>query len=240
MQKICIVGRAGTINLVVSVNSNSNSILVYPLVLWSHTHAIGVTEHQDAISLFVGNELARTHHFPQRLPHVLAIIAVVLAHHLSDGRSGLSRVVEWNSRHIVVQNVGLDDVVENVLANETVITVDGSSSTSGKRPFFGCVMRHRRVCVLQESHKHQPVVDPQPWNKPVDHHVEQAKVLVPLVNGENGGQDSNVRQDNVPVLVSIENRRRWSVVTLGVPWKIDGLARGICGQVRPTAGRQEP
>lgn len=84
----------------------------------------------------------------------------------------------------MVQNVSLDNVMENVLSDETKLSVNSGSSTSGEVPLVGLVMGHQRVRVLQESDEHKPVVDTNVWNNPVDQDVESTVVLVPSVQNE--------------------------------------------------------
>lgn len=105
----------------------------------------------------------------------------MLTHDLLDGLGSLAGIVEGNPRAVVVQHVGLDDVVENVLTNEAKLSVDGGSGASGKVPLRGLVVGHSWVRVLQERNEHKPVVDANVWNDPVDKQVESAVVLVPRV-----------------------------------------------------------
>lgn len=105
--------------------------------------------------------------------------------------------------------MGLDNVVENVLSNKTELSVNSGSSTSGEVPLVSLVMGHGWVRVLQESDKHKPVVDTNVWDDPVDQDVESTIVLVPSVQDEKLSQDTNVRKNNVPVLVLLENGRSW-------------------------------
>ncbi|KAH3677501.1 hypothetical protein OGATHE_000975 [Ogataea polymorpha] len=112
----------------------------------------------------------------------------MLAEHLLDGVGGISRVVEWNTGNVVVENVSFDDVMENMLSYEAELSIDGGSSPLGKVPLRIVVMRKSRVCVLKERHKHKPVIHPEPRHKPVDGHVKQTKLPVPEV--DTGGYQS--------------------------------------------------
>lgn len=193
---------------------NTVRVSLSTLILGFHSNVVGVSEHQHAISILIVNELARSDGLPQRDPHVLALVTVVVAHNLLDGSSGLSGVVKGNSRDVVVQHMSLDDIVENVLAHETKVAVNSGSSTSGKRPLVVVVVGHGGVRVLQESDENKPVVDPQPGHEPVDEHVEEAVVLGPQVHGGEGGHNTDVQQHHVPVLMFLEHRGRRHIVRL--------------------------
>lgn len=202
-----------------------------PLVLWPHTNAVHVSKHEHPISV-VHHELARTHNLPQRNPHALSLVPVVFTHHLLDGLGGLPGIVEGNTQHVVVEHMGLDDIVENVLTNEPKITIDGSSSTTGKSPLLLRVVGHGGVGVLEESDKHKPVVDPEPWEKPVHQNGKTAKRLNSAVDTEDHAQNANVTEHNVPELVLLENGRFGRIVGLGPPGNTGNrLACGVGGQV---------
>lgn len=78
---------------------------------------------------------------------------------LLDGFSGLSGIVERNSGEVVVTDVGFDDVVEEELADEPELSVNGGTCTTGKGPFRVFVMGQGGVGVLQEGQEDDPVVD---------------------------------------------------------------------------------
>lgn len=131
------------------------------LLLWWSTKAIDVSVHQQSVVTL--NELTPSGRLPQRNKHVLIAVTVVLTHDLLDGLRSRTSVVERNSGAVVVQDVGLDDIVEDVLSDETKLSVDGGSGTSGEVPLVGFVVRHLRVRVLQEGNEHKPVVNTEVW-----------------------------------------------------------------------------
>lgn len=75
----------------------------------------------------------------------------MLAHDRLDSLGSLVGVVEGDAADVVVEDVSLDDTVEEVSANETHLTIDGSSSTADKVPLVVGVVGKGRVGVLEES-----------------------------------------------------------------------------------------
>ena len=73
----------------------------------------------------------------------------MLAHDGLDGLGGLVGVVEGDGGDVVVENVGLDDAVEEVAADETEFTVDGGGGAADVVPGRGLVVGERRVGVLE-------------------------------------------------------------------------------------------
>lgn len=74
----------------------------------------------------------------------------MLAHHLLDGLSSLVGVVKGDRADIVVQDVGLNDTVKQVAADEAKLAIDRGSGTSDEVPFLGSIVRKRGVGVLKE------------------------------------------------------------------------------------------
>lgn len=73
------------------------------------------------------------------------------AHDALDGLGGLIGVVEGDVADIVVQNVGLNDTVEDVTADETEVTIDGGGGSTGEVPDLGLVVGEGGVGVLEEG-----------------------------------------------------------------------------------------
>jgi hypothetical protein len=73
----------------------------------------------------------------------------VLAHDGLDGLGGLVGVVEGDGGDVVVEDVGLDDAVEDLAADETELAVNGGGGTTGKVPGLAGVVREGRVGVLE-------------------------------------------------------------------------------------------
>ena len=65
---------------------------------------------------------------------------VMAAHDRLDGCGGFVGVVEGNGGHVVVQDVGLDDAVEQGAADEAEFAVNGGGGSAGKIPRFGSVV----------------------------------------------------------------------------------------------------
>lgn len=81
----------------------------------------------------------------------LGIRFIVLAHNLLNGLGGFVGIVERNGGDEVVGDVGLDDTVEEMTADESEFTINGGSGSASVGPGFRVVMRKRRVGVLEES-----------------------------------------------------------------------------------------
>ena len=79
----------------------------------------------------------------------LDVGAVVLAHDGLDGLGGLVGVVEGDGGDVVVEDVGLDDAVEDLAANEAELAVNGSGGTTSEVPGLAGVVREGRVGVLE-------------------------------------------------------------------------------------------
>lgn len=77
------------------------------------------------------------------------ISAIVAAHDGLDGLGGLVRVVEGDGGHIVMQDVGLNDAVEEPAADEAELAINGCGSTLDEGPLLAGVMRKGRVGVLE-------------------------------------------------------------------------------------------
>lgn len=122
--------------------------------------AVAVAEEENVLastlSLSTGlNPLAHTGAVVQGTDEatgaVLDVGAVVLAHDRLDGLGGLISVVEGDAADVVVEDVGLDDAVEEVSADEAHLTVDGGSGAADKVPLLVVVVREGRVGVLKEG-----------------------------------------------------------------------------------------
>lgn len=73
------------------------------------------------------------------------------AHDLLDCRGGLVAVVEWDGGDVVVRNVGFNDAVEDVSADEAEVAVDCGGCSAGEVPGLIVIMRERWVGVLEEG-----------------------------------------------------------------------------------------
>ena len=91
---------------------------------------------------------------------------VVRTHDWLDCLGGLIGVVEGDGGDVVVQDVGLDDTVEQVAANETELAVDSCGGATSERPGLTSVVRQRRVGVLKVSDGHC-------YSVLVHHHLRQ-------------------------------------------------------------------
>lgn len=184
---------------------------------------------------------------------VLDVGAVVLAHDGADGIGGLVGVVKGNRGHVVVQDVGLDDAVQQVTADEAHLTIDGGGSATDKVPLLGSVVRQRGVGVLQEGDgncgrdkrsvsgnfcncfRHEgilrltePVVDPKVWDAVPDGHVVPAKGAAEVVEGAEGEDQANVADEDVlGVLGLVQRAGRVKVVDTAAQAVVLALATAL-------------
>ena len=75
------------------------------------------------------------------------------AHDWLDGFGGFVGVVEGNGADIVVQDVGFDDAVQKIAADEAKFAVNGCSSSTNIVPTARSVMGKRWIGVLQISNR---------------------------------------------------------------------------------------
>ena len=81
----------------------------------------------------------------------LGVAAIMFAHDWLDGLGGLVGMVEWDRADIVMQDVGLDNAVEQLTADEAELAVNGRCSATCIGPGGGSVVRKRWVGVLEKS-----------------------------------------------------------------------------------------
>lgn len=121
---------------------------------------VAVAEEKDSLAGTLGistglNPLAHTgalvHGTDEATGTILNVGAVVLAHDGLDGLGSLVGVVEGDVADVVVKDVGLDDAVEEMAADESHLAVNGSSGATDKVPLLVGVVRKGRVGVLKES-----------------------------------------------------------------------------------------
>lgn len=125
-----------------------------------NSDAVGVAVEQNTVAFASGtfsglDPVARAGGGPESLeetsPATVGFGAVVVAHDALDGVGGLVGVVEGNVADVVVQDVSFDDAVEDVATDETKVTVNSGSSTTGKVPNLRLVVGESRVGVLKEG-----------------------------------------------------------------------------------------
>lgn len=78
----------------------------------------------------------------------------MLAHHLADGFSTFTAIVKGDAGHKVMENVSLDNVMEDVLADKAKVSINGGRGSTGKVPLTSRVMGQTGVSVLEISNVH--------------------------------------------------------------------------------------
>ena len=127
---------------------------------WRQTQPVAVSVEKHALVLSLGalerlDPLAPTRTLPHALDETPAatidVGAVVLAHDRFDGLGSLVGVVEGDGADVVVEDVGLDDAVQELAADEAKFTVDRGGGAAGVVPGGGLVVGKRWIGVLEEG-----------------------------------------------------------------------------------------
>ena len=130
---------------------------------WWHTQSISIPVEQHSLVFTLGAfawfyPLAP----PRVLPHALhkshgsirGIRAIMTTQDRFDCLGRFIGMVEWNGRDKVMENVGFNDPMEKMAANETKFTVNRCGGATGECPSTGFVMRQRRIGMLKEGNSH--------------------------------------------------------------------------------------
>lgn len=169
----------------------------------SETVGVLVKDHVTSVV----DKLASTGSSVEGNEKVGTVNLIVSTHDLLDVNSRLVSIVERNSSDEVVADVGLDDSVENVLADPSKVSIDGCRSTSGIVPFTLSVVWKSWIGVLQESDHDQVVVDNEVWQAVVENDSSQAKSLVSKIQTKRREHESKVGQGDLDSLLRLEQRR---------------------------------
>jgi len=139
-------------HLLVSTNRHSLLASGWLSILeccWRNTETVAVAEEKNAFVLTSGafnwlNPVAPASTLPDRLDEAegstFGISAVVATHNWLDGLGSLVGMVEGDGANIVMENVGLNDAVEELTADETKFTVNGCSSSAHVVPRVASVV----------------------------------------------------------------------------------------------------
>jgi hypothetical protein len=180
-----------------------------------NTETIAVSEEKNTLALTLSTLRrldplappgAVVHGLEESNGAILDVAAVVLTHDGLDSLSSLVGVVEGDGRDVVVEDVGLDDTVEKVTADEAKLAVDGGSGSASKGPGVGVVVRERRVGVLEEGDGDKPVVDPKVGKEVPDEEVLEAEVLVDEVESSAGQGETKIRQEDQLLVLALVQR----------------------------------
>ena len=132
-------------------------------LLWWYTIAIAISVEEDTLGFTRGafrrlDPLTPSGALPEAFEEsnrsTLHIGAIMVPHDLLDGRCGLVGVIEGNGGHVVMEDMGLDDSVEDMTADEAKLSVDRGRGSTRISPRLRLVMRKRRVGVLEEGDGH--------------------------------------------------------------------------------------
>lgn len=130
----------------------------------------------------------------------------------------------------VMGDMGFTDTVESDVTERTEEgSVDRAECSSGKSPCVRSVVREKRVGVLQESNRDEPVVDPEVGNEVHDGYFSETSVVGPDTEKTESDGESEVRsEDLVPVIRAENDGTRLEVV--GV-FRVMFLSRSVPAEV---------
>lgn len=225
-----------------------------------NTNAVGVAVEEDPLALADGtvgglNEVTDTgggpHGLEETSPAGVSLSAVVIAHNGFDGIAGLIGVVEGDVADVVVQNVGLDDAVEDVTADEAEVAINSGSGAAGEVPHFGLVVREGGVGVLEVGDGDcggvlvkmgnaigrvllflrrltEPVVHPQVGETVPDEEVQPAELGADQVQSSASQEETQVTESNeLGVLGLVQRTGRVEVVDTTTPAVVLALAAAL-------------
>ena len=127
---------------------------------WLLTQTVAVSEKHDTLVFSLSSNVWLNPLAPSGgLPHSLKeapwappnIRSVVLSHNWLNSLRSFVGIVEWDGGDVVMKDVGLDDAVEDVAANEAELSVDGGGGTADVGPGFAGIVGKGRVGVLEEG-----------------------------------------------------------------------------------------
>lgn len=107
----------------------------------------------------------------------------------------------------MVGDVCLGNTVENISTNGTQeVTINGSKGTTGESPLVGRVVREDRVGVLKEGDEDEPVINPQVRDTVDGSNLFDTSLRSPEGKSSKDKYDTDVRPDDLPVLVGLEDK----------------------------------
>lgn len=160
----------------------------------------------------------------------------MFTHDLTNGLSSLTAIVKGNTRHKVVEHVSLNNIMENMLADESKVTVNSGRSSTSKVPLGCSIVRKTRIGVLQVGNVDEPVVHPHPGEDVHDEHGEESKALDSKVECSQGGNNSNIANHNVGIVLLIKQRRSGNIVVLHpLGTTRVGLSSNVCSEIQDPA-----
>lgn len=128
------------------------------------------------------------------------------AQKLLESLCGLPSVVVRDLGGDVVSDVGLADTVEDPSTDRAEhVSVNGGQGTSGKGPLVGRVVGEERVGVLKVGDEDQPVVHPEVRKEVDDQDLGDGSLVGPVAESSKGDTHSDVRDDDVPLVSSLED-----------------------------------
>lgn len=161
-------------------------------------------------------------------------VLVVRAEKLLESIRSFPSVVMRDLGRNVVADVRLADAVKHKRADKSqTVSVNGGQGTSGKVPLLVAVVRNKRVGVLQERDRDQPVVDVEVRNEIIGSDLGERAVVSPSTeDGEKKG-DSEIRcNDLLPVSLVKDNRVGVEMVG---EFRVVLLSRGVSDEVHRPA-----
>jgi hypothetical protein len=189
--------------------------------------------HCDAI---LGHHIAALHPgLPQAGPQSALAGLVHVTDDIGKDRAGdLNGVVKRHLAKDVVHDVRVVDVVQPPVEGCTEVAVNGAQGTTDEVPFVSTVVGKADVGVLEVGDEHKPEIHPHVWGQVVAPHRQESKVVDGSTHGSEDGENAEVGNDDVVVLVATELRgsgvevggEASVVLTSSVPQNVPGPPDG--------------
>jgi len=165
-------------------------------------NSLMLVEHNIAFILYKTAHLPAT---PQSKRDGSGVKVIMLSEDLFDVASGFLGVVVGHGGEEVVSNLGIGNVVMQVVDQGTIVTIDSKSSTALEVPDTFTIMRQDRVGVLEISDQHKPKVDEQVGDKVVLEHGDGSKSMASIGNTSNSAKHTDIRNYHISYLVLLVN-----------------------------------
>lgn len=168
-----------------------------PLFVGQHFHLVIAVEHDFAVLLIY--KLTICPRASEGLENGSSILIVVLSQYGFHSLGGFLGVVEGHLGEEMMHDMSVTNVVvQNVV--DTIVAVDGAQGTAHKSECLRGIVRNGRVRVLQVGDEDEPAIDKHVRNEVVLQDCGNAKYINRVEQGGECGDETKVRDDDVPVL----------------------------------------
>lgn len=175
------------------------------------------------------DELAARERSPQRLGDRRSVRHVVLPQEGSDVLRGLLRMVKGHLAEEVVTDVGVRDVVDDVVDDGSERPVYSAKRSAEPVPFAAAEVRQKHVRVLQIRDEHEVRVGDHEWHDVVLGYGHEAEGVDGVPDAGEGREEPDVGGDDVHAVALLEHLSKnnyWE----GTRWWKGPLERGGWGE----------